>query len=113
MAVSGKPLVASYKTNALLGLGGFDTEITVRNPGGSARVGWTVELTMPDATAVENRSPDLVKVRQQAEVVTVTPVTAEVPAGETITFTIRFPALLAINQSVEACTIDGQACTAA
>jgi len=111
-APAGKPLVASYQTKKLpAGLLGFDTEVTVRNPGGVAKNGWTVVLRMPDATAVENRSAGVVTVRQQGDVVTVTPVTA-LPAGGGVTFTVRFPALLALDQSIKSCTIDGQACTA-
>ena len=110
---SGKPLIASYQTNALLGLGGFDTEVTVENTGGAAHTGWTVVLTMPDSTAVENRSPETVKMQQTGEIVTLTPVSAVLPAGEAVTFTIRFPALLALGQSIKACTVDGQPCTAA
>jgi len=113
-AASGKPLVASYQIRALpVGLLGFDTDVTVRNPGTVAKNGWTVVLTMPDATAVESRSAPVVKVQQKGDVVTVTPVTAALPAGGSVTFTIRFPALLALGPSIKACTIDGQACVAA
>ena len=112
-APSGRPLVASYQTKSLpVGLLGFDTEVTVRNPGTVAKNGWTVVLTMPDSTAVENRSASVVKVRQQGDAVTVTPVTANLSAGGSVTFTIRFPALIALGPSVKACSIDGQACAA-
>ena len=106
-------MVASYQTKALPGgLLGFDTEVTVRNPGSVAKNGWTVVLTMPDSTAVKNESAAVVKVRQQGEAVTVTPVTATLPAGGSVTFTIRFPALIALGPSIKGCTIDGQACSA-
>jgi hypothetical protein len=91
---------------------GFDTDVTVTNPGGAAKAGWTVVLTMPDATAVENRSAQTVKIRQEGATVTVTPVTATLPAGASVSFTIRFPALLALDPSITGCTIDGNACTA-
>jgi hypothetical protein len=97
---------ATYKTLALLGLGGFDTEVTVSNPGHTS---WQVLLTMPADRQVENRSTDLVKMQQTGTSVTLTPVSAS--AG-TVTFTVRFPALLALGKSVTACTIDGRACSA-
>lgn len=110
-----KPLVASYQTRAIpvVGLLGFDTDVTVRNPGATAKNGWTVVLKMPDATAVQNQSAAVVKVRQDGDVVTVTPVTAALPAGGSVAFTIRFPALIALAPSLKGCTIDGQACSAA
>ncbi len=106
--VSGSPAVtsASYRTIALLGLGGFDTEVTVKNPG---RASWRVVLTMPEDKVVENRSTNLVTMDQQGTSVTLTPANA---ATETVTFTIRFPALLALGKSVTGCTIDGRACSA-
>ncbi|GAA1637713.1 SRPBCC domain-containing protein [Catellatospora bangladeshensis] len=104
------PLAASYKTVALLGLGGFDTEVTVRNPGPAAADRWTVVLTMPAVKTVENRSPAVVGMAQSGTEVTVTPL-ASLAADGSVTFTIRFPALLALGQSVTACTVDGIACT--
>jgi uncharacterized protein YndB with AHSA1/START domain len=107
------PLTAGYRTLALLGLGGFDTEVTVRNPGGADRQGWTVVLVMPDATVVENRSSSLVTLSQQGAVVTITPRAGSVlAAGASTTFTVRFPALLALGKAVTSCTVDGVACTA-
>lgn len=102
-------LSASYRTVTLLGLGGFDTEVTVKNPGSAPRDGWTVVLTMPDASAVENRSTDTVKLTQEGQKVTLTPV-KPVAGNATVSFVVRFPALLALGKSVTACTIDGQAC---
>jgi hypothetical protein len=110
-APAAKPLVASYRTRALpAGLLGFDTEITVRNPGTAAKNGWTVVLKMPDATPVKNQSAAVVKVGQNEDVVTVTPVTAALPGGGSVSFTIRFPALVALAPSIKGCTVDGQAC---
>jgi hypothetical protein len=97
---------ASYKTIALLGLGGFDTEVTVSNPGGAA---WKVVLTMPEDRAVENRSSDLVKMVQSGTTVTLTPASA---SAQKVTFIVRFPALLALGKSITACTVDGRACSA-
>jgi hypothetical protein len=97
---------ATYKTLALLGLGGFDTEVTVSNPG---RTSWKVLLTMPEDKPVENRSSDLVTMEQQGTTVTLTPTST---SAETVTFTVRFPALLALGKSITACTIDGRACRA-
>ncbi|HEX6682057.1 MAG TPA: SRPBCC domain-containing protein [Candidatus Limnocylindrales bacterium] len=110
-----KPLTATYRTVALVlvGVTGFDTEVTVKNPGGTARNGWTVVLTMPDATAVENRSGDTVKLAQEGEIVTLRPVSPTLAGNGTVTFVVRFPALLALGKSVKACTIDGQACAQA
>jgi uncharacterized protein YndB with AHSA1/START domain len=107
------PLAASYKTIALLGLGGFDTEVTVSNPGPAAREGWTVVLTMPAEKTVENRSSGAVSLAQSGTTVTVTPVgTARTLAADgSVTFVVRFPALLALGQSITACTVDGTACT--
>ena len=96
---------ASYRTSALLGLGGFDTEVTVHNPG---RAAWQVVLTMPQDRSVENRSTNQVKMSQDGVTVTLTPVS---PEKESLTFTIRFPALLALGMSVTGCTIDGKACS--
>lgn len=109
---SGVPLNGSYRTVALLGLGGFDTEVTVRNPGDTAHEGWTVVLTMPDGTAVENRSTDLVKVEQKGAIVTITPVKPTVAPSGTLTFTVRFPAVLALGKAVKDCKIDGTPCSA-
>lgn len=103
--VSTEPLTATYKTVALLGLGGFDTEVTVRGVGHST---WTVVLTMPDSTKVENRSESVVKMVQDGAIVTLTPLGDVLP----VTFVIRFPALLALGKSIKSCTIDGQACAA-
>jgi hypothetical protein len=97
---------ASYKTIALLGLGGFDTEVTVSNPG---RTSWKVLLTLPEDKPVENRSGSLVKMAQDGTTVTLTPVSA---SAEQVTFTVRFPALLALGKSITACTIDGKTCSA-
>ncbi|WP_155369688.1 SRPBCC domain-containing protein [Catellatospora vulcania] len=110
---AGTPLTAGYRTIALLGLGGFDTEVTVRNPGTSPRENWTVVLTMPADRAVENRSTSAVNFTQDGTKVTVTPVGAArtVSANGSVTFIIRFPALLALGQAVTACTVDGIACT--
>ncbi len=105
VSASGVPAKASYKTVALLGLGGFDTEVTVSD---SPHGAWTVVLTMPDATAVENRSKDLVKVEQNGTVVTITPLKATTP----VKFTIRFPAVLALGKSAKDCKIDGTPCVA-
>ncbi|MEV0458406.1 SRPBCC domain-containing protein [Catellatospora methionotrophica] len=109
----GRPLTATYRTIALLGLGGFDTEVTVRNPGATARENWTVVLTMPADRAVENRSTSAVNFVQDGTSITVTPVGAArtVAANGSVTFIIRFPALLALGQKVTACTVDGIACT--
>ncbi|GIH07094.1 hypothetical protein Rhe02_51610 [Rhizocola hellebori] len=98
--------LASYKTIALLGLGGFDTEVTVTNPG---EANWQLVLTMPADRVVENRSTDQVKMTQNGTTVTLTPVRV---ADKTVVFTVRFPALLALGKSVTACTIDGRACSA-
>lgn len=104
------PLTASYKTVALLGLGGFDTEVTVRNPGPAVADRWTVVLTMPAVKTVENRSAAAVSMAQSGTEVTVTPL-ASLAADGSVTFTVRFPALLALGQSITACTVDGVACT--
>lgn len=106
MKIPSVPLVASYRTVALLGLGGFDTEITVRSPSGDAHRGWSVVLTMADETPVQNRSPGVVTMRQDGQTVTLAPVEA---TGE-VTFVVRVPALLALGKSIEACTIDGKPC---
>ncbi|WP_117215162.1 SRPBCC family protein [Allorhizocola rhizosphaerae] len=95
---------ATYRTIALLGLGGFDTEVTVR---GDPHTKWTVVLIMPDKTAVLNRSPETVNLVQDGINVTVSPVST----GGDATFTIRFPALLAIGKSVSGCTIDARPCS--
>lgn len=110
---AGPPLTARYRTIALLGLGGFDTEVTVRNPGTAAREGWTVVLTMPADRAVENRSTSAVNFTQDGPKITVTPVGAArtVNVNGSVTFIIRFPALLALGQAITACTVDGIACT--
>ncbi len=109
-AGAGTSLGASYKTVALLGLGGFDTEVTVHNPGPAAADRWTVVLTMPAVKTVENRSAGAVSMIQSGTEVTVTPL-ASLAADGSVTFTIRFPALLALGQSITACTVDGVACT--
>jgi hypothetical protein len=110
---SDPPLTAGYRIRALpVGLLGFDTDVTVRNAGGAAKNGWTVVLTMPDATTVQNQTGSLVKLVQKGNVVTVTPVSGMLPAGGSVAFTVRFPALLALGPSIKGCTIDGQACTA-
>lgn len=108
-------LTAGYKTIALLGLGGFDTEVTVRNPGLVAVTGWSVVLTMLGDRSVVNRSPTVVAANQEGATVTLIPVGSArtLPAGGTVTFTIRFPALLALGKAVKSCTIDGRACTKA
>ncbi|WP_186315799.1 SRPBCC domain-containing protein [Catellatospora sichuanensis] len=110
---TGMPLTANYRTIALLGLGGFDTEVTVRNPGTTPRENWTVVLTMPADRAVENRSTSAVNFTQDGTKVTVTPVgpARTVAANGSVTFIIRFPALLALGQAITACTVDGIACT--
>ena len=64
---------------------------------------------MPEDRTVENRSSDLVKMEQQGTTVTLTPKSTSVRA---VTFTVRFPALLALGKSITACTIDGRACNA-
>jgi len=109
-ASSGSPAIpasATYRTIALLGLGGFDTEVTVTNP---SRVAWKILLTMPSERQVENLTSNLVKMEQHGTTVTLTPTG---PAATRLTFTVRFPALLALGKSITACTIDGKACTAA
>ncbi|MEV4413422.1 SRPBCC domain-containing protein [Catellatospora sp. NPDC049609] len=112
-ATAAVPLTASYKTIALLGLGGFDTEVTVRNPGQATRADWTVVLTLPAEKTVENRSAAAVSLAQSGTQVTVTPVgtAGRLDANGSVTFTVRFPALLALGQSITACTVDGTACT--
>ncbi|GAB4049677.1 SRPBCC domain-containing protein [Catellatospora paridis] len=111
--LAGTPLTANYRTIALLGLGGFDTEVTVRNPGTAPRENWTVVLTMPADRAVENRSTSAVTFTRDGPKVTVTPVgpARTVAANGSVTFIIRFPALLALGQAITACTVDGTACT--
>ncbi|MBV1849451.1 SRPBCC domain-containing protein [Catellatospora tritici] len=107
-------LTAGYKTIALLGLGGFDTEVTVRNPGTLAADGWTVVLTMPSDRTVENRTTAKVQSTQAGAQVTIVPVAAarSLAPGASVTFSIRFPALLAVGQSAKGCTINGFACAA-
>ncbi|MDI1460541.1 SRPBCC domain-containing protein [Catellatospora sp. KI3] len=106
-------VTAAYKTVALLGLGGFDTEVTVHNPGTLAADGWTVVLTMPADRAVENRSTGKVQSTQSGTQVTIVPVAAvrSLAPGADLTFSIRFPALLAVGQAAKGCTINGFACT--
>lgn len=96
---------ATYKTIALLGLGGFDTEITVTGPAGTA---WIVVLIMPADKPVKNLSPGTIKMVQEGTKVTLTPLN---PPGTSTTFTVRFPALLALGQSVTSCTIDAEPCS--
>ncbi len=95
---------ATYRTIALLGLLGFDTEVTVH---GDPRIAWTIVLVMPDETAVQNRSPQTVNLAQSGKNVTLTPVSG----GGDAVFTVRFPALLALGKSIKECTIDGQPCS--
>jgi hypothetical protein len=64
---------------------------------------------MPEDKPVENRSSDLVTMEQQGTTVTLTPTST---SAETVTFTVRFPALLALGKAITACTIDGRACRA-
>jgi uncharacterized protein YndB with AHSA1/START domain len=114
-AVVSAELTAGYKTIVLLGLGGFDTQVTVRNPSSVVSTGWTVVLTMPADRSVVNRSSTVVAMKQEGVTVTLTPVESvrAVPPGGTVTFTIRFRALLATARAVKSCTVDGRACTAA
>ncbi|HCT78720.1 MAG TPA: hypothetical protein DGG94_10470 [Micromonosporaceae bacterium] len=98
---------AVFKTIAVLGLGGFDTEVTVSNPAGAS---WAVLLTMPEDKPVQNRSTDVVKMEQRGTSVTLTPVD---PAAPTAVFMVRFPDLLALGKSITACTVDGRPCSAA
>jgi hypothetical protein len=106
------PLTARYRTLALLGLGGFDTELTVRNPGDLAHGSWTVVVTMPGENKVQNLKTDLVAITQTGKTVTITPVSPTLAPGAAITFTVRFPALLALGQSITDCKINGVACAA-
>lgn len=98
---------AVFKTIAVLGLGGFDTEVTVSNPGGTS---WSVLLTMPEDKPVQNRSGGVVKMEQRGTGVTLTPVD---PGALTAVFVVRFPDLLALGKSITACTVDGRPCSAA
>ncbi len=102
----GAVITATYKTIALLGLGGFDTEVTVND---RALAAWTVVLVMPADKPIENRSPSTVKMVQQGTKVTLTPLH---PGSASTTFTVRFPALLALGKAVTSCTVNGDACTA-
>jgi hypothetical protein len=98
------PVKATYKTIALLGLGGFDTEVTVADPD---LLAWTVVLVMPEDKPVENRSAAVVKMVQQGTKVTLTPIN---PPTKAATFTVRFPALLALGKTVTSCTVNGDPC---
>jgi hypothetical protein len=98
---------ATYKTITLLGLLGFDTEVTVSNP---SKTSWQIVLTMPADRQVENLTSNLVKMEQHGTTVTLTPTG---PPATSLTFTVRFPALLALGKSITACTIDGKACKGA
>jgi hypothetical protein len=97
-------ITATYKTIAVLGLGGFDTEVRVVDPTSAA---WTVVLVMPADKAVENLSTGAVKMVQEGTKVTLTPTGTP---GATATFIVRFPALLALGKSVTSCTINGEPC---
>lgn len=98
---------AVYKTIAVVGLGGFDTEVTVSNPAGAS---WAVLLTMPEDKPVQNRSTEVVVMEQRGTSVTLTPVA---PSARTAVFVVRFPDLLALSKSITACAVDGRPCSAA
>jgi uncharacterized protein YndB with AHSA1/START domain len=105
-------LTATYRTMSVLGLGGFDTEVTVLNPGSAARPTWTVVLVMPDATTVTNKTPGEIDVSQQAEVVTIKPLAGRaLPAKGSVTFTIGRPGLI-VAGTTKSCSIDTKPCTA-
>jgi hypothetical protein len=105
-------LTATYRTMSVLWLGGFDTEVTVLNPGSTARPTWTVVLVMPDATTVTNKTPGEIDVSQQAEVVTIKPLAGRaLPAKGSVTFTIGRPGLI-VAGTTKSCSIDTKPCTA-
>jgi hypothetical protein len=56
---------------------------------------------------VENRSTAVVKMVQEGTKVTLTPSGAP---GKSASFTIRFPALLALGKAVTSCTVNGRPC---
>ncbi len=109
---SGPALTATYRTMSVLGIGGFDTEVTVHNPGSADRPMWTVVLVMPDAVAVTNRTPNEVEVSHQGEVVTIKPLAGRpVPAKGTVTFVVRRPGLV-VAGAAKSCAIDTKPCQA-
>lgn len=103
-APPGTRIKATYKTKTLLGVTGFDTEVTVTAPASAA---WTVVLVMPADGLVENRSSGEVNLVQDGLKVTLTPIGQPGNA----TFTVRFP-LLSLGKSVTSCTINGEPCVA-
>jgi hypothetical protein len=108
---SAAALTARYKTIALLGLGGFDTEVTLTNPGDVDHETWTVSLTMPGSNKVQNLSPGTAQLAQDGKKVTITSV-KPLARGASLAFTLRYPALLALGQSASNCEINGAACSA-
>lgn len=106
---AGKPeLTAAYRAPGLLG-GVY--QVTVANQGAVPANGWTVIIRLSGvAVTVEPGAGVNHEVRDKQHVFTPAGAKATVPAGGSVSFTFTVNAVL---PAVEACTVDGTACTAA
>ncbi len=106
-----KPLTAGYETVAhtgLLGLTGYQGQVTIRNPGQVAVSGWTVTISLPAGETVNGATGAAYS--QHGTTVTFTPSggTGTVPAGGSVRFTFGVGGLLAGDPT--GCAIDGRGC---
>jgi hypothetical protein len=106
-----KPLTAGYETVArtgLLGVTGYQGQVTISNPGQVTVSGWTVTISLPAGETVNGATGAAYS--QRGTTVTFTPSggTGTVPAGGSVRFTFSVGGLLAGDPT--GCAIDGRRC---
>jgi hypothetical protein len=106
-----KPLTAGYETVAhtgLLGLTGYQGQVTINNPGQVTVSGWTVTISLPAGETVNGATGAAYS--QHGTTVTFTPSggTGTVPAGGSVRFTFSVGGVLAGDPT--GCAIDGRSC---
>ncbi|MEN3309845.1 MAG: hypothetical protein V7603_6047 [Micromonosporaceae bacterium] len=109
IATADTRLAASYQTTKVSGAGAYTGRITISAYGSGTVSGWTVVVTLADASTVKTASG--ASYTQSGQTVTFTPNgDAEVSAGRPVSFTFRVNKKNGGIQQPLTCSIDGQRC---
>jgi hypothetical protein len=106
------PLSASYRTaSATAGLLGYQTTVTVANPGTTGKTGWVLTVTLPRPTLLVSGVKGATAT-QNGSVWTFVPdsTTSAVPAGGSVQVVFGVHGATLIDAAPQDCRIDGNPC---
>lgn len=112
-AVPAPVLAAGYTTTPyLVGLLGYRTEVTITNPGTTARDGWTLTVTLPRSSLWINQVSGATATQREAEWTFVPDAaTRTIPAGGQVTVAFEVHGATLIDAAPTDCRIDGSPCS--